>query len=69
KLPTGKGIPIEERDSSEVTHLMGKGVAPDGVPVYNPAFDVTPAGLVSAIVTEKGVLKPPLARALRKLFR
>jgi methylthioribose-1-phosphate isomerase len=48
---------------------MGKRVAPDGVRVYNPAFDVTPARLVSAIVTEKGVLKPPLARVLRNLFR
>jgi methylthioribose-1-phosphate isomerase len=48
---------------------MGKRVAPDGVHVYNPAFDVTPARFVSAIVTEKGVLKPPFARALRKLFR
>jgi methylthioribose-1-phosphate isomerase len=69
KIPTGKRIPIEERDPSEVTHLMGKRVAPEGVHVYNPAFDVTPARLVSAIVTEKGVLKPPLAGALRKLFR
>jgi len=69
KIPGGKRIPIEERDPSEVTHLMGKRVAPDGVHVYNPAFDVTPARLVSAIVTEKGVLKPPLAGALRKLFR
>jgi methylthioribose-1-phosphate isomerase len=48
---------------------MGKRFAPDGVHVYNPAFDVTPARLVSAIVTEKGVHKPPLARALRNLFR
>jgi len=69
KLSTGKRIPIEERDPSEVTHLMGIRVAPHGVPVYNPAFDVTPARYVSAIVTEKGVLKPPLAGAIRKLFR
>ena len=69
KIPTGKGIPIEERDPSEVTHLMGKRFAPDGVRVHNPAFDVTPARLVSAIVTEKGVHKPPLGRALRALFR
>jgi methylthioribose-1-phosphate isomerase len=66
---TGKGIPIEERDPSEVTHLMGKRVAPHGVPGYNPAFDVTPARYVSAIVTEKGVLTPPLPAAIRKLFR
>jgi methylthioribose-1-phosphate isomerase len=69
KLPTGKRIPIEERDPSEVTHLMGKRVAPHGVHVYNPAFDVTPVRFVSAIVTEKGVLTPPIAGALRKLFR
>ena len=69
KIPTGKRIPIEERDPSEVTHLMGKRFAPDGVRVYNPAFDVTPVRLVSAIVTEKGVLSPPIAGALRKLFR
>jgi methylthioribose-1-phosphate isomerase len=66
---TGKGIPIEERDPSEVTHLMGKRVAPHGVPVCNPAFDVTPARYVSAIVTEKGVLTPPLPAAIRNLFR
>jgi methylthioribose-1-phosphate isomerase len=69
KLPTGKRIPIEERDPSEVTHLMGKRVAPHGVPVYNPAFDVTPARFVSAIMTEKGVLTPPFGGALRKLYR
>jgi methylthioribose-1-phosphate isomerase len=68
-IRTGKGIPIEERDPSEVTHLMGKRVAPHGVPVYNPAFDVTPARYVSAIVTERGVLSPPLPAAIRKLFR
>jgi methylthioribose-1-phosphate isomerase len=67
-LRTGAQIPIEERDPSEVTHLMGKRVAPHGVSVYNPAFDVTPARYVSAIVTEKGVLKPPFAGAIRKLF-
>ncbi len=69
KLRTGAQIPIEERDPSEVTHLMGKRVAPHGVSVYNPAFDVTPARYVSAIVTEKGVLTPPLAGAIRKLLR
>jgi methylthioribose-1-phosphate isomerase len=69
RLRTGAQIPIEERDPSEVTHLMGKRVAPHGVSVFNPAFDVTPARYVSAIVTEKGVLTPPLAGAIRKLFR
>ncbi|RJP25766.1 MAG: S-methyl-5-thioribose-1-phosphate isomerase [Deltaproteobacteria bacterium] len=69
KIRTGKEIPIEERDPSEVTHLMGKRVAPHGVAVYNPSFDVTPARNVSAIVTEKGVLTPPYPGAIRKLFR
>jgi methylthioribose-1-phosphate isomerase len=67
-MRTGKKIPIEERDGSEVSHLMGKRVAPEGVAVYNPAFDVTPARYVSAIVTEKGVLRPPFSRAIRDLF-
>ena len=68
-IRTGRGIPIEERDGKEVTHLMGARVAPHGVAVYNPAFDVTPAKYVSAIVTERGVLRPPLAEGIRKLFR
>ncbi len=68
-IPTGKGIPIEERDGREVTHFLGTRIAPDGIPVYNPAFDVTPAKYVTAIVTEKGVLRPPFPGAIRKLFR
>jgi methylthioribose-1-phosphate isomerase len=68
-IRTGVQIPIEERDGAEVTHLMGKRIAPEGIAVYNPAFDVTPARLVSAIATEKGILRPPLSRALRDLFR
>jgi methylthioribose-1-phosphate isomerase len=68
-IRTGKGIPIEERDAGEVTHLAGRRIAPDGVRVYNPAFDVTPARYVTAIVTEKGVLLPPLSRAIRDIFR
>ncbi len=68
KLRSGSEIPIEERDPSEVTHLMGKRVAPVGVNVYNPAFDVTPARYVTAIVTEKGVLAKPFSASIRKLF-
>ncbi|MBI5343427.1 MAG: S-methyl-5-thioribose-1-phosphate isomerase [Deltaproteobacteria bacterium] len=64
-----KEIPIEERNGREVTHFMGRRVAPDGIRVYNPAFDVTPARYVSAIVTEKGVLFPPFSRDIRALFR
>lgn len=55
---TGAEIPIEERPIEEVTHGLGKQVAPDGIKVYNPAFDVTPARYITAIVTETGVYKP-----------
>lgn len=60
-LPEGSKIPIEERDPTELTHIEESPVAPQGTPVYNPAFDVTPGRLVSAIVTEKGVHQPPFA--------
>jgi methylthioribose-1-phosphate isomerase len=68
-IRTGKEIPIEERAAREVTHMMGRRVAPSGVRVYNPAFDVTPSRYVSAIVTEKGVISPPFSRNIRTLFR
>ncbi len=58
KTPTGAEIPIEARPADEITHGLGKQVAPDGIKVYNPAFDVTPARYVTAIVTEKGIFKP-----------
>ncbi len=57
-LKTGAGIPIEERDPREITHGFGKPIAPEGVAVYNPAFDVTPAELIAGIVTEKGIIAP-----------
>jgi methylthioribose-1-phosphate isomerase len=57
-LATGDAIPIEQRDGREITHGLGKQTAPDGVKVYNPAFDVTPASLIAAIVTEKGLIQP-----------
>ena len=66
--PDGGGIPIEERDRSEVTSLFGTPVAPDGVAVMNPAFDVTPAKYVTAIVTDRGVARPPYDVSLRALF-
>lgn len=59
KTPSGEAIPIEQRDASEVTHLAGKRVAAAGATVFNPAFDVTPAALITHIVTEQGVLVPP----------
>ncbi len=66
-LPTGDQIPIEERAPEEVTTIAGVSIAPDGFPAANPAFDVTPAGLVSAIITERGVLHAPFAEAFRAL--
>jgi methylthioribose-1-phosphate isomerase len=66
--PTGAAIPIEERAPGEVTHLGGRRVAPEGVAVRNPAFDVTPHHLVSLIVTEAGVATPPYDRTLPALF-
>ena len=65
--PTGKDIEIEERASRELTHGFGRQTAPDGVAVYNPAFDVTPARLIHAIITERGVVRPPYSETLRGL--
>lgn len=58
-LASGSDIPIEERDASELTEVEGHRVAPSGCPVWNPAFDVTPGELISAIITEDGVYRPP----------
>ncbi|MCL2766910.1 MAG: S-methyl-5-thioribose-1-phosphate isomerase [Peptococcaceae bacterium] len=63
-LSTGKEIPIEERGQSEVTFLAGQQIAPEGVNVWNPAFDVTPHELVTAIVTEKGILYPEYSKSI-----
>src|SRR5438045_6218420 len=54
-LSAGSQIPIEQRDAREVTHGFGRQTAPDGIGVYNPAFDVTPAELIAGIITERGV--------------
>lgn len=67
EIETGKEIVIEERDDKEVTHIGGVRVAPEGVKVYNPAFDVTPNENITAIVTEKGVVKPPFKENLLKI--
>ncbi|MBO8163317.1 MAG: S-methyl-5-thioribose-1-phosphate isomerase [Brevibacillus sp.] len=64
--PTGAEIPIEERPAEEITHGFGKQVAPDNIKVYNPAFDVTPARYITAIVTETGVYKPEEIHLLNK---
>lgn len=66
--PTGAEIPIEERDIEEVTNRFGQWSAPKDVQVYNPAFDVTPAELITAIVTEKGIVYAPFEENLKKLF-
>jgi methylthioribose-1-phosphate isomerase len=63
-IPDGEHIPIEEREPAEVTHFAGTRVAPPGVGVFAPAFDVTPASLVSAIVTERGILRPPYVTSI-----
>ncbi|MBP9109147.1 MAG: S-methyl-5-thioribose-1-phosphate isomerase, partial [Pyrinomonadaceae bacterium] len=66
--PTGEEIPIEERDRSEITHVKGTQLAPDGVGVSNYGFDVTPNDLVTAIITEKGVARAPYTESLKKQF-
>jgi methylthioribose-1-phosphate isomerase len=67
ETPDGSGIPIEQRDGKEVTHIAGRQMVPDGVEVENPAFDVTPAKYVTAIVTERGIARAPYGESLRKL--
>jgi methylthioribose-1-phosphate isomerase len=64
-LPSGDRIPIEQRDPREVTHGFGRQTAPDGVAVYNPAFDVTPHHLIAGIVTEKGLIRPVNEQSIR----
>lgn len=66
--PSGDQIPIEQRNTSEVTHLKGNQLAPTGIDVANPAFDVTPAELVTAIITEEGVARPPYEESIAELF-
>jgi methylthioribose-1-phosphate isomerase len=66
-VPSGDGIPIEERPADEVAVVRGQRIAPDGIAVANPAFDVTPSRLISAIITERGVARGPYAEALAAL--
>ncbi len=67
ETPDGSKIPIEQRNAKEVTHIGGKQMVPDGVEIENPAFDVTPAKYVAAIITEKGIAKAPYEKSLRAL--
>ena len=65
--PDGGKSPIEQRNPAEVTHIAGKQMAPDGVGVENPAFDVTPAKYVTAIITERGIAREPYVESLREI--
>jgi len=69
ETPDGTKIPIEQRSATEVTHFAGKLVTPQGVSIENPAFDVTPAKYVTAIVTERGVARAPYEESLRELAK
>jgi len=66
-LRSGKEIPIEMRDSKEVTHILGKQIAPTGVKVFNPAFDLTPHCYVKAIITEKGIIRKPFEENIKSV--
>jgi methylthioribose-1-phosphate isomerase len=68
-MKDGKGIPIEQRNAKEVTELFGKKVAPPDTAVYSPAFDITPGDLITAIITELGVLKSPYTESVSRIHR
>jgi methylthioribose-1-phosphate isomerase len=67
-LKTGEQIPIEERNPNEILEINGKKIAPDNVRIINPAFDITPAKYISAIITEKGVIYPPFSENIKKII-
>jgi methylthioribose-1-phosphate isomerase len=67
RLKTGKEIPIEERHEREVTHMGGKRIAPPGIAILNPAFDVTPHRYITGIITEAGLLKPPYRSSIARI--
>jgi len=67
ECPDGEHIPIEQRSAREVTHIGATRIAPEGVKVENPAFDVTPARYVTAIITERGIARAPYAESLKRL--
>ncbi len=68
KIKSGRQIPIEERKGEEVTHFAGVATAPKGVKVYNPAFDVTPSALITGIVTEYGIIRPPFGKCIKSIL-
>jgi methylthioribose-1-phosphate isomerase len=65
--PNGDGIPIEQRAATEVTHSNGKQMTPNGAAIQNPAFDVTPAKYITAIITEHGVLRAPYEQSIAQM--
>jgi methylthioribose-1-phosphate isomerase len=65
---TGKDIPIEERNTDEITNWDGRRIVPEGIKVYNPSFDVTPHELITAIVTDRGIIYPPFGENIKRLF-
>ena len=67
-MPTGDDIEIEDRDAAEVTHIDGAEVAAAGASAYNPAFDITPARLITGIITEFGIVKPPFDKGLEQIM-
>jgi methylthioribose-1-phosphate isomerase len=67
--PRGDKIPIEERNPREISHIFEHQIAPSGITIANPAFDVTPHDLVTAIITERGVARPPYGRSLQRLVK
>jgi methylthioribose-1-phosphate isomerase len=67
-LPSGDAIPIEQRSPSEVTHVFGVPIAPENIAIENPAFDVTPARYVTAIICERGVARPPYGESLANML-
>jgi methylthioribose-1-phosphate isomerase len=70
KIKEGKFIPIENRSAEEVTHLFfKKPIAPEGIKVINPAFDITPHHLITAFITEKGIIRPPFKKNIKKFLR
>jgi methylthioribose-1-phosphate isomerase len=68
-LSSGAEIPIEERNPEEVTHIRGICIAPKGVKAANPAFDVTPHNYITAIITERGIIREPYRKELMKIVR
>ena len=67
-LASGEQVPIEQRKPEEITHIRGVRIAPEGVAVLNPAFDVTPHRYITAIITEKGVVKEPYGEGIKKVI-